>query len=128
MIKRFIVALLLMLSLAACGTFGVSEGDVIDKAYHPARDWTEKVADYISVPRSITEMRCNSDSKGRQTCTSSTRTVWDRVFVGWHDEARHEDEYWTLTIKDGNDNAGTVRVSKIVYSEKQLGSHYKVED
>jgi hypothetical protein len=48
--------------------------------------------------------------------------------VGWHDEARHEDEYWTLTIKDGNDNAGTVRVSKIVYSEKQLGSHYKVED
>jgi hypothetical protein len=126
MIKRFIFALLLMFSLAACGTFGVSEGDVIDKAYHPARDWTEKVADYISVPRTVTSVSCTTVNKTQQ-CRTSTSTVWDRVFVGWHDEARHENEYWTLTIKDGNNNVGTVRVSKIIYSEKQLGSHYKVE-
>jgi hypothetical protein len=127
MIKRFIVALLLMFSLVACGTFGVSEGDVIDKAYHPARDWQERVEDYIYVPVMRSRTVCTYDSKGNSRCYPQSYSDMEMRWVGSHMEDRHENEYWTLTIKDGNDNVGTVRVSKIIYSEKQLGSHYKVE-
>jgi hypothetical protein len=128
MIKRFIVALMLMFSLVACGTFGVSEGDVIDKNYVPARDWQEQVQDYIWVPVYKTRMSCTTNSKGYQTCSTFGYTDMERRWVGSHTEDRHENEYWTLTIKDGNGNVGTVRVSKIIYSEKQLGGHYKVEN
>ena len=53
--------------------------------------------------------------------------MWDRVLVGFHDEPRHSDAYWVLTVENAKGERGEVRVPETTYREKQVGTYYDAD-
>lgn len=69
--------------LTACGGEEVKSGRIIDRAFHPAHNETNMVADYTYITK--------CDSKG--SCTQ------DRVLVGYHSEVKRFKDRWTITVE-----------------------------
>jgi hypothetical protein len=124
--KRLIGLILVGLVLAGCGT-SVRAGTVVDKHYSPARDWTTQEPTYIYVPVQRTRMSCYTVNK-QQRCSTQWYTDMQYTFVGWHTEAHHSDQKWTVTLRDKEGNTGEVQVSQPQFSELSNGSFYDSEN
>ncbi len=117
--KKILIALVMTaaFALTSCGLGPVTEGEVIEKEYKPAKKWTEKVKDY--------DTKCKSSTK---RVNGKTKTVRDckKVFDGYDKVKRSRKACYQVEFKNKDGDEGEDCVSKDKYDSLEIGDWYKM--
>lgn len=125
--KKALLFVLAVASLALIACSSVKSGYVIEKKYTPDRHYTERVSDYNYVCFPITKARTSYDSEGNPTTTYVIEDECNYRYVGSHTEQRYDPPIWRLKLRSDDDpeKSGWVEVGQQEYENKyDIGYHY----
>lgn len=115
---RWLLAVLLALSITACGEDPVQSGTVIAKQYDDPDHWVERVDDYA--------YSCQYEYGMRPDGTYGFGNICKDRHVGSHSEQRYDGPHWRLRVRDDKDSKRKqwVEVSQEEYGRFDRGGHW----